>query len=152
MYKHTVLVRHVGKGIDRIDSPLLNRAWEIVKECIEVHALIDREEGQTVRLARSLAWKEWVDAYQGEEETTCTFSGLVDELVLACPDEEKLDTLIAEGHALAQGQSLPKKPQPPASLSLAYENPSNEKPREKPQKKHLKMVVDNSKEPPQTHP
>lgn len=135
MYKYTLLVRHVGKGIDRIDYPLLNRAWEIVKECIEAHAIVDREDGQTVKLARALAWKEWVDAYQGVEETTCTLEGLVQELVVACPDEEKLDVLIAEGHALAQGQSLPKKP------------PQRKSPEHKPlSKKHLRLIVDNTRE------
>jgi len=102
MYKYTQLVRHIDKGIDRIDDPLLNRAWEIVKECIQAHVIVDREEGQTVRLARAEAWKEWVDAYQGEEETTCTFAGMVAEMIIACPDEEELDNLVAEAHALAQ--------------------------------------------------
>jgi hypothetical protein len=86
-------------------------------------------------------------AYQGVEETTCTLEGLVQELVVACPDEEKLDALIAEGHALAQGQPIPKKP--PQRPSLAYENTSDvEQPKKTRQKKHLRLVVDNTNEPP----
>ncbi len=124
MYKYTQLVRHIDKGIIRIDDPLLNRAWEIVKECIQAHVIVDREEGQTVRLARAEAWKEWVDAYQGEEETTCTFAGMVAEMIIACPDEEELDNLVAEAHALAQGKPLKPKPTPP-KLILVIDNSHN---------------------------
>ena len=104
MYRYRKLVNHVERWVSEVNEPLLNRAWEIVKESVNAHAIVDREEDQSARLARGEAWRDWCVAWAGED-STFALAGLVSELACACPEglEEQLEQVISDGHCLAQG-------------------------------------------------
>jgi len=91
--------------VDDIKDPGLNRSWEVIKECVVAHAAVDREEGQSARLARALAWEEFVDAFLGKESTFTMF-GMAHELTSACLDigrGEDLEEVIREADQAAGG-------------------------------------------------
>ena len=104
MYGHRKFARHVEGWVGSVDSPLLNRAWEVVKECINAHAIVDREENQSCKLARALAWEDWGEACVGKD-TTATYAGLVEEMFTACPPgrEDELERVLTQAHELGLG-------------------------------------------------
>jgi len=91
--------------VDRVDSPALGRAWDVVKECVAAHAVADREEGQSLQLARALAWADFADALRGGD-CTYTMAGMAQELIIACEDigrNRELDEVLAQAHFVAEG-------------------------------------------------
>ena len=91
--------------MDWIDDPGLNRSWEVIKECVLAHATVDRENGQSVRLARALAWTDFVEALAGGESTFTMF-GMAQELSSACAEigrGEELDDVVKDADVIAGG-------------------------------------------------
>jgi hypothetical protein len=112
MYQHTKLTAHIEKWVDQVDSPELNRAWEIVKESVNAHAVVDREPTESAKLARASAWSDWADGYKGED-STFALVGLVHEMTSAVPDEkdEEFDMIMQEAMDLAEGHRPAKRVQ-----------------------------------------
>jgi len=105
LYQYGKFITFVEVWVEHVDDPGLNRSWEVVKECIVAHAAVDREDGQSVRLARALAWTEFVDALAGGESTFTMF-GMAQELSSACADigrGEELDEVIMDADLIAGG-------------------------------------------------
>ena len=98
-------MKHFEAWVDDIDEPGLNRSWEVIKECVVAHAAVDREEGQSTKLARALSWKEFVGAFLGKDSTFTMF-GMAHELTNACLDigrGEDLDQVVREADDIAGG-------------------------------------------------
>lgn len=112
MYQHTKLTAHIEKWVDQVNSPELNRAWEIVKESVNAHAVVDREPTESAKLARASAWADWADGYKGED-STFALVGLVHEMTSAVPDEkdEEFDMIMQEAMDLAEGHRPAKRVQ-----------------------------------------
>jgi hypothetical protein len=110
MYQYTKLMAHIEKWVDQVDSPELNRSWEIVKESLSAHATVDREPTESAKLARASAWSDWADGYKGED-STFALVGLVHEFTSAVPDEasDELDVIMQEAMDLAEGHKPAKR-------------------------------------------
>ena len=92
--------------MDEVDDPGLFRTWEVIKECVIAHALVDRDEEQSIRSARAEAWVEFVGACLGRDSTFTQF-GMASELEGACVDigrEDDLDEVIKEANRCAGGR------------------------------------------------
>jgi hypothetical protein len=96
-YSH--LIDTIEHSLDEYDEPQLDRAWEIVKGCIEVHARVDRREDETPEQALALAWHDyWLCFKDEEEDAPYTFWGLAWEMLHSVGEERKasLRSLIVE--------------------------------------------------------
>jgi len=103
-FDHTKMTTYIESWVQEVDDPLLNRAWEIVKECVNSHAIVDREEGQAAKLARTEAWRDWALAYDGDESTYTLF-GLVHEFTSACPalEQDRMEEVMEQAVEMAKG-------------------------------------------------
>jgi hypothetical protein len=99
---------HIDEWIDTVDEPGLTRAWHIVRECINVHAIVDRDPEENLSEARHLAWKDFFEAWFGGE-ATYTYMGLVHELAGFCPDglEECMEARMREAWCIFRGLEIP---------------------------------------------
>jgi len=105
LYYYGKFITYVEWWVEDLDDPGLNRSWEVIKECVLAHAAVDREDGQSVRRARALAWSDFVEALAGGESTFTMF-GMAQELTSACADigrGEELDEIIRNGDLIAGG-------------------------------------------------
>ncbi|MEE8386294.1 MAG: hypothetical protein V3S01_10280 [Dehalococcoidia bacterium] len=108
-FDYKKFVAHMETWVDGLDEPVLNRTWEVVKECVAAHASIDREDTQTPAQAREVAWLEFVAAWSGNDSTFTMF-GMVHEISGACADAgrgEELDAVFATAIAEAGGSCDP---------------------------------------------
>jgi len=107
LYHYGKFIDIVEQWVDEIDDPDLNRAWEISKACVQAHAKVDREDGQSVRLARALAWADFAQALAGHVSTYTMF-GMARELTCTCADigrEEQFDAVVSNADLVAGGVS-----------------------------------------------
>lgn len=104
MYQYTKLKAHIEKWVDQVDSPELNRAWEIVKESLSAHAIVDRDPEESAKAARASAWSDWADGYRGDD-STFALVGLVHEFTAAVPSDlvDEMDMIMQEAMDLAEG-------------------------------------------------
>jgi len=84
---------------------MLNRAWEVCKACINAHAIVDREEDETIKQSRAAAWADLADGFLGKGATG-TYRGIIGELYDSVPEglEDALEQIVLEAHHLALGQ------------------------------------------------
>jgi len=99
---------HIDEWIDTVDEPVLTRAWHVVRECVNVHAIVDRDPEENLSEARREAWKDFFEAWFGGE-ATYTYMGLVHELAAFVPDglEESLEARMREAWCMFRGLETP---------------------------------------------
>lgn len=98
----------MDEWVGQVDDPYLNRSWEICKECVTAHAIVDRKEGQTARQAHAVAWLDLVDGFRGANITQA-YRGLIGELFDSVPEdrESELEMTITNAHIEAGGDPEP---------------------------------------------
>ena len=99
---------HIDKWIYTVHEPSLIRAWHVVRECVNVHAIVDRDPDDNLSDARHEAWKDFFEAWFGGE-ATYTYVGMVHELAAFVPDglEESLEACMREAWCMFRGLEIP---------------------------------------------
>ena len=99
---------HIDDWVNQIDEPLFTRAWAVVRECVNAHAIADREPEEPVTMARREAWRDFFVAWFGGE-ATLTYTGMVQEFAFFCPVglETEFEQCMHEAHLLFRGLPLP---------------------------------------------
>ena len=108
MYDYRVFVRMMQRAVSEAGDTQLSRSWKLVRGCITVHAIVDKEPEQSIEQAMNAAWDDFVAAYYDQE---CTY--VMDALAIGMKDSSPpgLETpiIVAVDEAYKAASQNPKR-------------------------------------------
>jgi hypothetical protein len=113
-FKTTAFKRSIESLVASYDDPQVDRAWEVVKVCLEAQVKVDRRDDETLAQARTLMWRDWWLCFLAKPASFALW-GLYEEFLLpfeqAHGEEERdriQETVAALGRA-ADGKKPARK-------------------------------------------